>query len=108
MDANALGADVHNVNILTVIASESYDSFAKGLQSEIAEAIADRPKRITVELFNGKIIKDINGNEQIIDEETAIIIYESLIENGYIKRGQLTDKYYKDKATVGLRWQRKF
>lgn len=102
MDANALGADVHNVNILTVIASESYDSFAKGLQSEIAEAIADRPKRITVELFNGKIIKDINGNEQIIDEETAIIIYESLIENGYIKRGQLTDKYYKDKANGGI------
>ena len=102
MDANALEADVHNVNILTVIASESYDSFAKGLQSEIAEAIADRPKRITVELFNGKIIKDINGNEQIIDEETAIIIYESLIENGYIKRGQLTDKYYKDKANGGI------
>ena len=98
MDANVLGADVHNVNVLTVIASESYDSFAKGLQSELAEAIADRPKRITVELFNGKVIKDINGNEQIIDEETAIIIYESLIEKGYIKRGQLTDKYYEDKA----------
>ena len=29
MDANALGADVHNVNILTVIASESYDSLRK-------------------------------------------------------------------------------
>ena len=40
-DANALGNDVHNVNILTVIASESYDSFAKGLQSEIAENVAD-------------------------------------------------------------------
>ncbi len=31
MDVNALGNDVHNVNVLTVIASESYDSFAKGL-----------------------------------------------------------------------------
>lgn len=27
-DANVLGNDVHNINILTVIASESYDSFA--------------------------------------------------------------------------------
>ena len=36
MDTNVLGNDVHNVNILTVIASESYDSFAKGLQNEIA------------------------------------------------------------------------
>lgn len=33
MDTNMLGNDVHNVNVLTVIASESYDSFAKGLQS---------------------------------------------------------------------------
>ena len=98
MDANVLGADVHNVNILTVIASESYDNFAKGLQSEIAEAVADRPKKVTPNLFKGKVIKDIDGNEQIIDEDIAIIIYESLIGNGYVKKGQLTDKYYKDKA----------
>lgn len=43
MDANALGADVHNINVLTVIASESYDKFAKGLQAEIAEAVGNRP-----------------------------------------------------------------
>ncbi len=37
-DTNVLGNEVHNINVLTVIASESYDSFAKGLQDEIAEA----------------------------------------------------------------------
>lgn len=37
MDAGALGRDVHKVNVLTVIASESYDSFARGLQTELAE-----------------------------------------------------------------------
>lgn len=42
MDANVLGDDVQNVNLLTVIASESYDSFAKGLQSEMAEDVSDR------------------------------------------------------------------
>ena len=47
MDTNALGNEVHNVNVLTIIASESYDSFAKGLQSEFAEAVADRPVKIT-------------------------------------------------------------
>lgn len=41
MDTNALGNDVHNINVLTVIASESYDSFARGLQSEMADAVAD-------------------------------------------------------------------
>ena len=46
-DASVLGRDVHDVNVLTVIASESYDSFAKGLQKELAEAVADRPRAVT-------------------------------------------------------------
>ena len=98
MDANALGNDVHNINVLTVIASESYDDFARGLQTEMAEAVADRPQKVTVELFVGKVVKDTNGNEQVIDGDTATIIFESLIENGYVRRGQLTDKYYEDKT----------
>ena len=51
MDSNVLGGDVHNINVLTVIANESYDSFAKQLQSEIAEVVADRPVRVTEALF---------------------------------------------------------
>lgn len=99
MDANALGNDVHNINVLTVIASESYDAFAKGLQSELAEAVADRPVAVTVDLFVGKVIKDEHGNEQVVDRETATAIHFDLIASGYIDRkGALTDKYYQDKA----------
>lgn len=99
MDSNVLGNDVHNVNVLTVIASESYDTFAKGLQSEIADAVADRPRTVTVELFVDKVIKDIHGNEQVIDNDTASAIHYDMIVNGYIDRkGVLTDKYYADKA----------
>lgn len=99
MDTNVLGNDVQNVNVLTVIASESYDSFAKGLQTEIAEAVADRPRAVTAELFIGKVIKNDRGNEQVIDSDTAHAIQYDLILNGYIdKRGALTDKYYADKA----------
>ncbi len=99
MDTNVLGNDVHNINILTVIASESYDSFAKGLQTELAEAIADRPRAVTVDLFVGKVIKDEQGNEQVIDQDTASAIHYDMIVNGYIDRkGVLTDKYYEDKA----------
>ncbi len=99
MDTNVLGNDVHNINILTVIASESYDSFAKGLQTEMAEAVADRPRAVTVELFVGKVIKDEQGNEQVIDQDTASAIHYDMIVNGYIDRkGALTDKYYEDKA----------
>lgn len=104
MDANVLGNDVHKVNVLTVIASESYDSFAKGLQTEIAAAVADRPRAITPELFIGKVIKDERGNEQVVDGDTGRAIHYDLIVNGYIdKKGALTDKYYEDKANGELK-----
>lgn len=104
MDTNVLGNDVHNVNVLTVIASESYDSFAKGLQNEIAEAVADRPKAVTAELFIGKVIKDDKGNEQVVDGDTGRAIHFDLIVNGYTdKKGVLTDKYYEDKANGELK-----
>ena len=104
MDTNVLGNDVHNVNVLTVIASESYDSFAKGLQTEIAAAVADRPKAVTPELFIGKVIKDERGNEQVVDGDTGRAIHYDMIKNGYIdKKGALTDKYYEDKANGELK-----
>ena len=103
MDTGVLGSEVHNINVLTVIASESYDSFAKGLQSEIAEAVAYRPKAVTTDLFKGREIIDSKGNTQFIDDDTAQAIYEDMISNGYIKRGQLTDKYYEDKANNSIK-----
>lgn len=104
MDTNVLGNDVHNVNVLTVIASESYDSFAKGLQNEIAEAVADRPKAVTPELFIGKVIEDDKGNEQVIDGDTGRAIYLNLFKNEYInENGVLTDKYYEDKANGDIK-----
>ena len=104
MDTNVLGNEVHSVNVLTVIASESYDSFAKGLQNEIAEAISDRPKAVTTDLFIGRVIKDNKGNERVIDCDIGRAIHFDLIVNGYIDRkGVLTDKYYEDKANGELK-----
>ena len=92
MDETVLSRDeVHNINVLTVIANESYDAFAKGLQNEIAEAVADRPCKVEAKLFKEKF-----------GEDTALIIYESLIENGYVKRGELTEKYYEDKSSAAM------
>ncbi len=104
MDTNILGNDVHNINILTVIASESYDSFARGLQTEIAEAIADRPRTVTAELFVSKVIKDDKGNEQVIDQDTASAIHYDMIVHGYIDyRDVLTEKYYEDKKNGNIK-----
>lgn len=104
MDANVLGNDVHTVNVLTVIASESYESFAKGLQTELADAVAGRPVAVTADLFKGKVIVDARGNEQVVDGALAQAIHYDLIVNGYIDRkGALTDKYYADKANGAVK-----
>ena len=103
MDAAFLGADVHNVNLLTVIASESYDSFTRALQTELAEAVGDRPVTVNIDLFNGRVIKDKEGNESSIDKDLAeSIVYEMTINRYIDKKGILTDKYYEDKANNRL------
>ena len=86
MDENILSCDeIHNINVLTVIASESYESFVEGLQKEMAGATADRPRKVKEDLFTKKF------------GEQAAAIYESLIINGYAKNNELTEKYYEDK-----------
>jgi type III restriction enzyme len=97
-DADVLGEDgVFNTNILTVIASESYDRFADGLQHEIADACADRPVKVTEDLFVGVKYTTEDGSEHTITDGVADDIQEMLIEQGYIHRGKLTDKYFADK-----------
>ena len=69
MDINALGNDVHNVNVLTVIAGESYDSFAKGLQTEMAEAMADRPEKPAQDLsgYGGGAVMPENARSSNVE-----------------------------------------
>ncbi len=104
MDINVLGTDVHNINVLTVIANESYDSFAKRLQTEIADVVADRPKEVVAELFESKSIFDSEGkNPIILDHKTATKIIHSLIKNEYIDDDNaLTDKYFEDQESGNL------
>lgn len=97
-DSDVLGDNgVFNTNILTVVASESYEQFADGLQHEIAEACADRPLKITEDLFKGVTYTDANGQQQTISDGVADDIQDMLIKKGYIQRGQLTAKYHTDK-----------
>lgn len=98
MDTAAIGDEVHDINVLTVIASESYEDFARGLQSEIAETVTDRPKKVDAQLFVHRVIEDEQGNKQVIDDSIAQKIYFSLVKNDYVDdEGALTDKYYEDK-----------
>lgn len=99
MDENALGEDVHNVNVLTVIASESYDKFAKELQSELAEDVANRPRQVNELLFENARVHDSYGNEESIDSSMARRLIRYMIKRDYIDDNDaLTNKFYEDKA----------
>lgn len=97
IDSDTSGIDVHDVNVLTVIASESYESFAKELQSEIAETLSDRPQKADKEFFLNNVVKNARGEELCIDETLANILHRAFIRNEYVDDNDyLTEKYYKE------------
>ena len=102
-DADVLGDHVFDTNILTVIASESYDDFAKKLQTEMAEACADRPTVITVHLFEEKTYTMADGTNGKFDAHQARAIYNELIRQDYVNDdGALTARYFDDKRNGSL------
>lgn len=97
MDAQALGDDVHKVNMLTVIASESYKTFVADLQSDIKSVLYDRPTKATESYFKGKCITADSGEQITIDDKQARSIYRYLLKNDYINNDdKVTDKYRAD------------
>lgn len=101
-DADVLGEHVFDTNILTVIASESYDDFAKKLQTEMAEACAERPIVVTANLFDGKGYTKPDGTNGKFSTEQARDIYDELVAQRYVKKGELTAKYFEDKRNGTL------
>lgn len=70
-DFELVGEQVHEINKLTVIASESYEAFAKGLQSEIAATLKDRPQKAEVAYFVGKVVRNEKEEEHRLTEDDA-------------------------------------
>ncbi len=96
MDAEVLGDRIHDINKLTVIASESYKGFVADLQSDIKKVLYDRPTAATSEYFKGKFVK-VDGKPTVIDDKTANAIEFYLIANQYVDMDRkVTDKYRMD------------
>lgn len=102
MDAQACGDMVHDINVLTVIASESYKSFVSDLQADIKTVLYDRPLAATSDYFMGKYVK-VDGIQTEIDSKTANAIEFYLIANGYVDMDRkVTDKYRSELAAGTL------
>lgn len=98
MDVQSCGEAVHDINILTVVASESYKTFVVDLQSDIKTVLYDRPNVAASEYFKGKYVK-VNDIPTLIDENTANAIEFYLIQNGYVDmKRKVTEKYRSDVA----------
>ena len=99
MDFESCGETVHDVNTLTVVASESYKTFVTDLQSDIKTVLYDRPTTATSEYFKGKYVK-VNDVPTLIDDEKANAIEFYLIQNGYVDmKRKVTDKYREELKT---------
>lgn len=97
MDADLLGEEVHNINKLTVIASEGYASFVSDLQSKIKEDLYDRPTKADLNLFKDTFLFTEAGEKVHISEADAQEIIVQLRMNNYItKKGEVTDKFRED------------
>jgi type III restriction enzyme len=75
-------AIVHDVNVLTVVASESYKDFVVGLQKDISDSLSARPKVANEDYFSGKVLKTPTGEVQITPQ-LAKQIYRYLVKNDY-------------------------
>ena len=88
-DFELVGDQVHELNKLTVIASETYEAFAKGLQTEIAATLKDRPQKAEVDYFLGKLLTNEKGEEHRLTKDDAQKLQFGLIV------GKIIDSDYK-------------
>lgn len=93
-DKQVLGDDVQAINVLTVIANESYANFTAALQRETREALRDRVTAASQDYFLGRIVKDASGEQHKISLAEASTIIGYLYQNDYVDDdGRLTPTY---------------
>jgi type III restriction enzyme len=96
-------ATVHQINVLTVIASESYKDFADGLQRELIESLSSRPRKADVAYFEGKIIVTSEEERIPVTSDMAKLITRYLVKNDYTDLDdKITSKYHEERLQGAL------
>ena len=97
------GANIHDINLLTVVASESYKDFTAGLQKEISESLSARPRKADEAYFTGKVLKTAEGIEVTVTPQLAKQIYKYLLKNDYTDdNDSITAAYHEAKKNDTL------
>lgn len=95
-------AIVHDVNVLTVVASESYKDFVAALQKDISDSLSARPKVADEAFFTGKVLKTASGDVEVTPQ-LAKQIYKYLLKNDYTDDAdRITGIYHDAKKAEAL------
>lgn len=95
-------AIVHDVNVLTVVASESYKDFVAALQKDISDSLSARPKVADEAFFTGKVLKTATGDVEVTPQ-LAKQIYKYLLKNDYTDDAdRITGAYHDAKKAETL------
>ncbi|MBT9173122.1 MAG: hypothetical protein DDT21_01512 [Syntrophomonadaceae bacterium] len=94
-DLEACGESlVQSVNMLTVVASESYAGFVADLQSEIKSDLYERPTKASMEYFSGRTVYLNDEQTHTLTVAEATAVYNYLVRNDYVDdNGGVTDNY---------------
>jgi len=93
---------VHEINVLTVVASESYKDFVSALQRDISESLSARPKVADEAYFTGKVLKTPTGDIEVTPQ-LAKQIYKYLLKNDYSDDADhIVDAYHEAKKSGTL------
>ena len=74
---------VHDINVLTVVASESYKDFVSALQKDISETLTKRPRVADEKYFTDKVLK-LESGDVTVTPKMAKAIYKYLLKNNFI------------------------
>lgn len=91
---------VHDVNVLTVVASESYKDFVAALQKDISNSLSERPRVADEEFFTGKLLKTATGDVPVTPQ-LAKQIYRYLVKNDYTDSSDRIAGAYHDAKKAG-------
>jgi type III restriction enzyme len=93
-------ATVHDINELTVVTDESYTAFVDGLQKELSEALAGRPRKATERYFTGKQVTTADG-EVTLTQQQARSIYKYLLKRDYLNDDDTVADAYRIASAAG-------
>ncbi|MFU8788072.1 MAG: restriction endonuclease subunit R, partial [Methylobacter sp.] len=94
-------ATVHDVNVLTVVTSESYTDFVTGLQKDMSESLSERPRIADEKYFTGKVLKTPTGDVEVTPQ-LAKQIYKYLLKNDYTDADDKITPAYHEAKQAGL------